>query len=111
MRSGARVRGRRGTRQPLCTFNTPNAAPESIRMDPATSRSQSSEAVNFVTLFPAGSTNLWRFTAEGLRGALIVAVLSALLNTARPAQAQSMNVLYNFPPNSLDDGAGPITGL
>ena len=80
-------------------------------MDPATSRSQSRNAVNFVFVRPAGSTNLTGFAAAVFRGALRLAALSAFLIAARPAQAQIMNVLYNFPENSIDDGAGPSTGL
>jgi uncharacterized repeat protein (TIGR03803 family) len=80
-------------------------------MDPATSPSQSSNAVNFVTVFRSGSTNRTGFGAAVSRGALILALLSALVLAARSAQAQSMNVLYNFPQNSIDDGAGPIAAL
>jgi uncharacterized repeat protein (TIGR03803 family) len=80
-------------------------------MDRATTRSQSSNAVNFATFYPSGSISLNGFATAVLRGSLILAVLCSLMIAERSAHAQSMNVLYNFPEKSIDDGAGPIAGL
>jgi len=57
-----------------------------------------------------GSTKL---AAAAIRGALTLAVLSALLLiAARPAQAQTETVLYNFCSQpDCSDGGGPVAGL
>lgn len=50
--------------------------------------------------------------AFAMRGALILAVLSALLMAAaRPAQAQTEKVLYSFNPGNGTDGFGPFSGV
>ena len=54
----------------------------------------------------SGSTKL-KFAI--LRGAVTLAVLSALLIVARPAQSQTESVLYNF--TSIPDGANPYGGI
>jgi uncharacterized repeat protein (TIGR03803 family) len=50
-----------------------------------------------------------KLAAAIIRGAVTLAVLSALLIAARPAQAQTESVLYNF--TGTPDGANPYGGL
>jgi uncharacterized repeat protein (TIGR03803 family) len=65
-----------------------------------------SQTTNIVVGARTASTKL---ASAILRGAVTLAVLSALLMAARPAQAQTENVLWNF--TGTPDGANPYGGV
>jgi len=52
---------------------------------------------------------LTKLASAIIRGAVTLAVLSALLMAARPAQAQTQNVLWNF--TGIPDGQSPYGGV
>lgn len=65
-----------------------------------------SQTTNHVAAARTGSAKL---ASAIIRGAVTLAVLSALLMAARPAQAQTENALWNF--TGTPDGANPYGGV
>jgi len=62
-----------------------------------------------ISLEPKVDSN--KLAAAAVRGALAVALLSALLLGARPAHAQTINDLYNPPEYGDPLGTGSLAGL